>query len=106
LTCLVYIGLPENPQFLGAQDPQELAAHILKSRGPSGENREYLFMLETALLELSPESGDGHISDLVRRCKELEEGGEGKGGERGGAVVGGTELHKFGSTEEQEEVEK
>ena len=29
--CLVYIGLPENPQFLGAQDPDALARKILES---------------------------------------------------------------------------
>lgn len=72
IKCLVYIGLPENPQFLGPQDPDKLARHILKSRGPSGENREYLFNLEEALLGLSEESGDKHVSDLVARCKKIE----------------------------------
>jgi cation transport regulator ChaC len=72
IKCLVYIGLPENPQFLGPQDPDALARHILKSKGPSGENREYLFNLEEALLGLSEESGDRHISDLVARCKKIE----------------------------------
>ncbi|KAF2626847.1 ChaC-like protein [Macroventuria anomochaeta] len=72
IRCLVYIGLPENPQFLGPQDPNALARKILQSRGPSGENREYLFNLEEALLGLSEESGDKHISDLVARCKKLE----------------------------------
>lgn len=81
IRCLVYIGLPENPQFLGPQDPDQLARHILKSRGPSGENREYLFNLEEALLGLSEESGDRHISDLVARCKRIEaESDGGKGG--------------------------
>jgi cation transport protein ChaC len=72
IRCLVYIGLPENPQFLGPQDPEALARKILESKGPSGENREYLFNLETALLELSEESSDKHISDLVARCKKIE----------------------------------
>ena len=31
IKCLVYIGLPENPQFLGAQDPDALARKILES---------------------------------------------------------------------------
>jgi len=87
-----------------------LARHILKSRGPSGENREYLFFLEKALLELSGESGDRHVSDLVRRCREIEreeardevvDGEEAMSDE-----VSGVPLHKVGSTEEQEEVEK
>ncbi|KAI6878560.1 hypothetical protein KC363_g2379 [Hortaea werneckii] len=72
IQCLVYIGLPSNPQFLGPQDPQALAEHIVKSRGPSGENTEYLYQLEEALQGLSRESGDEHISDLARRCREIE----------------------------------
>ncbi|KAF3001302.1 hypothetical protein E8E13_004992 [Curvularia kusanoi] len=80
IKCLVYIGLPSNPQFLGPQDPDALAKKILQSKGPSGENREYLFNLEEALLGLSEESGDGHVSDLVARCREIER--EGLGGER------------------------
>ncbi|KAF2859065.1 ChaC-like protein [Piedraia hortae CBS 480.64] len=71
IKCLVYIGLPTNPQFLGVQDPQKLAERIAISRGPSGENREYLYQLETALEALSKDSHDQHISDLVRRCKAL-----------------------------------
>ena len=72
IKCLVYIGLPDNPQFLGPQDPQALAEHILKSRGPSGENKDYLYELEAALNGLSQESEDEHIRDLARRCREIE----------------------------------
>lgn len=72
IKCLVYIGLPDNPQFLGPQDPQKLAEHIVKSRGPSGENKDYLYQLEEALNGLSADSGDEHISDLARRCREVE----------------------------------
>ena len=72
IKCLVYIGLPDNPQFLGPQDPQALAEHIVKSRGPSGENKDYLYQLEEALEGLSPESGDEHVSDLAKRCREVE----------------------------------
>ncbi|KAK3719026.1 hypothetical protein LTR37_004589 [Vermiconidia calcicola] len=73
IQCLVYIGLPDNPQFLGPQDPQALAEHIVKSHGPSGENIDYLFQLESALDGLSAESGDEHVSDLARRCREIQE---------------------------------
>jgi cation transport protein ChaC len=94
--------MPDNPQFLGPQDPQRLAAHILRSTGPSGPNREYLYMLNEALQSLSPESVDGHISDLTKRAKNLEAlGGWEEVGEKRGP-----ELHKVGSTEEQEEIEK
>lgn len=94
--------MPENPQFLGPQDPEKLAKKILESKGPSGENREYLFNLEKALKGLSRESEDTHVSELVRRCREIEDGDAKK--EDG--KKGGEGLHKVGSTEEQEEVEK
>jgi len=72
IKCLVYIGLPDNPQFLGPQDPQALAEKIVQSRGPSGENKEYLYQLEEALRGLSEESADEHVFDLARRCREIE----------------------------------
>lgn len=105
IPCLVYIGLPDNPQFLGPQDPQALAEHIVRSRGPSGENRDYLYHLDQALLELSEESQDEHVHDLARRCREVEARGGVGGKMQNGEVIGG-ELRKVGSTEEQEEVEK
>ena len=63
-------------------------------------------------MELSPNSSDAHVSDLVRRCKALEGEGEGGNGRSGGRRGGegqegeGEKLHRVGSTEEQEEVEK
>lgn len=94
--------MPDNPQFLGPQNPQQLAAHILSSTGPSGPNREYLYMLNEALISLSSESQDGHISDLTSRAKTLEA----KGGWQEVGRPAGPELHKVGSMEEQEKIEK
>lgn len=76
-TCLVYIGLPSNPQFLGPQDPAELASHIARSRGPSGENSEYVYNLAAALDELRNEAGvdidiDEHVTDLAERVRAEE----------------------------------
>ena len=69
--CVVYIGLPNNPQFMGVQEPQRLAEHIFQSKGPSGENKEYLFMLENALNELGYDSQDKHVQDLAGRVRRL-----------------------------------
>jgi cation transport protein ChaC len=94
IRCLVYIGLPSNPQFLGPQDPDALARKILESKGPSGENREYLYMLEEALRGLSRESRDAHVSDLVTRCREIE-GVDGKEyGEQEGGIGEMEEVEK------------
>lgn len=73
IPCVTYIGTPENEAFIGPkQTPEELARHILASRGPSGENREYLYNLSNSLLELSPDAHDHHIEELVRIARELE----------------------------------
>lgn len=71
IQCMVYIGMPDNPQFLGALDPQAVAEKINESRGPSGENREYLLNLEAALLSLSTASKDEHITDLAQRVRAM-----------------------------------
>ncbi|KAL9100743.1 MAG: hypothetical protein Q9163_003910, partial [Psora crenata] len=81
--CLVYIGLPSNPQFRGRQDPDAVAKVIAESQGPSGRNAEYLFMLETALEGLGPRAagGDEHVKDLAQRVRRLL--GQGKNEVRG-----------------------
>ncbi|OAX78163.1 hypothetical protein ACJ72_07530, partial [Emergomyces africanus] len=99
ITCMVYIGLPTNAQFLRNptdRDPANVARVISQSCGQSGENREYLYLLEKALE--GPDFGggrsgsgngdehgnghehghghgkvaDSHIADLARRVREIE----------------------------------
>jgi hypothetical protein len=72
---MVYIGLPSNAQFLrdpAERDPASVAEVISRSRGLSGENRDYLYQLEEALEGLGLGSADPHVTDLVRRVKQLE----------------------------------
>jgi len=102
LNCLVYIGMPDNPQFLGALPPQDIAETINASVGPSGENREYLLHLEQALEDLSPDSHDEHISDLARRVRVLTPPSQTSRPAPGPDNA----LRKVSSTEEQEEIEK
>lgn len=102
IKCMVYIGMPDNPQFLGALDPQAVALKINESRGPSGENREYLLNLEQALLSLSADSHDEHISDLARRVREMVPPDPPAAEDAKTLPT----MHRISSTEEQEEVEK
>lgn len=102
LHCLVYIGMPDNPQFLGALDPQAVAEKINESIGPSGENREYLLQLDDALRILSSSSHDDHISDLARRVRSMTPPSRTKKQRR----VSESGLKRISSTEEQEEIEK
>jgi cation transport protein ChaC len=114
IQMLVYIGTPENEQFVGPQEPQELAEHIYKSVGPSGQNKDYLLCLDVALEELSPESGDGHIADLARRVRILEEqervvNGVENASQATNAIAVESHVHtldKISSTDKQEEMEK
>lgn len=77
--CLVYIGLPSNPQFLGRQSSWDVAEVIARRTGPSGANAEYLYMLEDALMELGEGSKDEHVRDLAERVRSLMKGGNGEG---------------------------
>jgi cation transport regulator ChaC len=109
IRTLVYIGTPDNDQFVGPQDPQALAEHIYGSEGPSGLNRHYLLELETALDELSPESGDAHVTDLSNRLREIErrvKSGEAKVDEHGPPEPVPHEFARLSSVDEQEETEK
>jgi glutathione-specific gamma-glutamylcyclotransferase len=102
IRCMVYIGIPDNPQFMGALKPADVAKKINESRGPSGDNREYLLQLEKALSTLSYDSGDNHVTDLAMRLREMAPVERGKMMD----ATGEHPLHKVGSTEEQEETEK
>ncbi|KAI9730618.1 MAG: hypothetical protein M1818_008100 [Claussenomyces sp. TS43310] len=106
IRTLVYIGTPDNAQFMGPQDPQKLAEHIYRSEGPSGLNKDYLLGLERALDGLSPESGDGHIKDLAVRVRAIEERERGIRGRSVTSHAVHRELAKVNSTDEQEETEK
>ncbi|KAM0330008.1 hypothetical protein ACHAQA_004177 [Verticillium albo-atrum] len=113
IRTLVYIGTPDNDQFTGPQDPQALAAHIRHSVGPSGLNTDYLFNLDQALDELSPDSGDDHIRDLTRRVRAIiaAEGpdadaeAEAEVKAHDGASSHHADFQRVTSTEEQEETE-
>lgn len=101
--CVVYIGLPSNPQFLGVQTQEEVAGVIAKSKGPSGRNDEYLFMLERGLRELGEE--DEHVGDLAGRVRMLlgEDGGADRGEEAAGMEMKRVETGQGGKPAEETE---
>lgn len=105
IRTLVYIGTPDNDQFMGVQEPQALAEHIYKSQGPSGLNKDYLYNLDIALDSLSPESGDGHIKDLATRVRRVEEDAKIVAPELAHPELD-PYISKVQSTDEQEENEK
>ncbi len=62
---VTYIAPPGNGAFLGPAGPEEIAAHIARSAGPSGSNADYLLELAAALETLNVE--DRHVSELASR---------------------------------------
>lgn len=61
---LVYIATEENAAFLGHASDSEIAAHIARSAGPSGPNRDYLLQLAQALREM--QADDPHVFAIER----------------------------------------
>jgi cation transport protein ChaC len=59
----VYVGLPENPSYLGPDTIEAMARHIAGAEGPSGPNLDYLLQLRAALAKLGHR--DRHIEELV-----------------------------------------
>jgi glutathione-specific gamma-glutamylcyclotransferase len=102
IQCLVYIGMPDNPQFMGALEAHDVAERINQSVGPSGENRDYLLHLEESLKGLSADSGDAHVSDLARRIRSMEPRQVGHSRENSKCLS----LDEANSSDEQEEIEK
>jgi hypothetical protein len=69
-------------------------------------NKDYLLGLEKALDELSPESGDVHVSDLASRVRALEQ--DALKASEAPTPTSGTDshFHQDTSTNEAEEIEK
>lgn len=65
---VTYVGREGNAAFLGPASLEDMAAQILRSKGPSGSNVDYLLTLHKALLRLG--TVDRHVSELARRVSE------------------------------------
>ncbi|KAJ8445110.1 hypothetical protein Cgig2_029482 [Carnegiea gigantea] len=58
-----------NQNYLGPAPLEEIAKQIVRAEGPSGPNRDYLFQLEKALLELG--CNDAHVMDLAKEARRI-----------------------------------
>lgn len=68
---LVYIASADkklNKNYLGPAPLEMMAHQIVGAVGPSGPNIEYLFQLETALLEIGCK--DSHVTDLANAVRK------------------------------------
>lgn len=64
---LTYVAREDNPHFLGPLEEHLIAAHVAKSHGPSGPNREYVMRLYDALRELGID--DEHVMEIRARLE-------------------------------------
>lgn len=69
-SALIYLATPENPEWLGPDSPERMASQIVKAKGPSGANLDYLLRLQTALEELGER--DEHVDLLARHAQPGE----------------------------------
>ncbi|GLJ54035.1 hypothetical protein SUGI_1156390 [Cryptomeria japonica] len=68
---LVYIASTNkdvNINYLGPAPLETIAHQIIEARGPSGPNMEYLFKLETVLIEMGCK--DEHVTDLANAVRK------------------------------------
>ncbi|RWR90136.1 ChaC-like protein [Cinnamomum micranthum f. kanehirae] len=69
---MVYIASPDknlNRNYLGPASLEEMAHQIVNAEGPSGPNRDYLFQLETSLLQFGCK--DQHVMDLANAVRKI-----------------------------------
>jgi cation transport regulator ChaC len=61
--ALIYVATADNPNYLGEAPLEAIASQVIRARGPSGPNVEYVLELARALRELGAE--DDHVFALA-----------------------------------------
>lgn len=64
LDAITYVATPENPEWLGPAELDEIVRVVSRSVGPSGTNRDYALALADALRAL--DAGDEHVESVAR----------------------------------------
>ncbi|EGN94180.1 hypothetical protein SERLA73DRAFT_97029 [Serpula lacrymans var. lacrymans S7.3] len=71
--AICYVSKRDNPSFVGSEPLDVIAQRILRSVGPSGRNKDYLYHLADSVRKLAPASYDSHLFALEARVRELDE---------------------------------
>lgn len=69
-TVLVYIGTETHPNYLGPSPITALVDQVMKSRGHSGCNPDYVLQLAKVMREIAPDVQDEHLFSLESKLKE------------------------------------
>lgn len=67
---VIYIAPQDNEAYLGPDTEQNIARHIANSRGPSGENADYVFDLAGALREHN--AVDEHVFAIEQYLRDSQ----------------------------------
>ena len=69
-TVLVYIGTETHPNYLGPAPITALVDQVMKSRGHSGCNADYVLQLAKVTREIAPDVQDEHLFSLESKLRE------------------------------------
>jgi len=64
---LTYFATPDNPEYLGKSDLNEMVEQIMNAVGPSGTNIDYVLSLDEALTRLRV--SDPHVSKIASKLR-------------------------------------
>ncbi len=71
-TGVTYQATKSNPNYLGEASHENIAAQIVRSKGPSGSNLEYLLRLQSSLDEMN--EADPHVTNIAVHVHKLQSG--------------------------------
>ena len=71
----MYLADADNAAYLGPASVVDIADRVMRARGHSGTNRDYLLQLAEALDQMG--AHDDHVSELAARVRQLQ-GSEGE----------------------------
>lgn len=71
VNALTYIARENNPAWLGDAPIDDIALQIFHAKGPSGENKDYVWELHNALLRDGID--DEHITSVAQALNRLDE---------------------------------
>ena len=66
----LYIATPQNEFYLGPASLPEIANQILRSKGPSGTNYDYLLNLAQGIRDICSDIKDDHLFQLEALVKK------------------------------------
>lgn len=71
-TGITYLATPDNEAYLGEASEYDIAQHICRCSGPSGDNADYLLELAVALRELN--LVDDHVFAIEAHIQSIQGG--------------------------------